>query len=483
IGRKLIIFPILLIYLYSFYIQSKHKNLFINLSKFVKYSGLFMLSIGLSSLFGIIVYPYFNEITNGPANQIDKLPMVVNYLKSLGFSIDEGVLTLAWFLFRAVKTAVLDYCFTFGLAYIIYCWYRNDSRVAFRIFEKGTISISLLIIAVSYIEIFYFWGNHWAKSVLIYVNPIFHDIKSNGMWWPPLLWTSQQIRSLFAEPSYFGMYSVMLIPVLVNKIFTLKDKWNLLGGYFLLANVLFFLFLTKARTAVVLLLAVLIIQLFLIIVYKIKEKCIWKKIVSILAILVVSFLASNYSMTFYTTDQTKINNSVSTQTMDIDKYVDENLKSVVNTTQRSNGARFSIIKADLSIAKDYPILGVGYGLRTRYIFDYLPKDAFNNGEVKMWNELLHNQGIMKFSYPSLSEYAFKLSQTGILGLIVFFIPVGLVLKKLVVKIKKYKQFDTITMLTMFLGFLITGLGDALIVLAAYWIILALSFVHVEDKVD
>lgn len=479
IGKKLIIFPLLVGFIYTAWMQYKNRDVFYKFSIFKRYTFIYMLSIIISCIVGLVIYPYYSELVSGPLNQSTNLLKVVNILQDKGFNFNVEILTVVWFIVRVIKTLIVDYIFTFGMAFLIYIWYRKSSEDGIKVFINAIIISSILILLVGYIEVFYFLGASWAKSILIFLNPIFHDIKANGMWWPPLLWGAQQTRSLFAEPSYLGMFGVVATPILFYKFFNCSSyKKMLIWGLFL-NQFLILLFLTKARTAVVLLLFSAFLFIILASVFYFKDKVRLKKLVLLMAIFIMSFFMANYVMTFYQIDTQIIKSSTQTNNVDINKYIDENLTSVTHTNQRSNKARFSIIESDIRIGMEYPILGVGYGLRNRYVLDYLPDSAFSNNEVKMWNRMLNEQGIMKFSYPSLSEYAFRFSQTGIVGLIIYLFPGYILLKRLLRKTYNQRDDTSIMILTIFGGILITGLGDTLVILAAYWIILGLGFAYVD----
>lgn len=479
IGKKLIIFPLLVGFIYTAWMQYKNRDVFYKFSIFKRYTFIYMLSIIISCIVGLVIYPYYSELVSGPLNQSTNLLKVTELLKNIGVNINIEIFTVTWFIIRSLKTLIVDYIFTFGMAFLIYIWYRKASEDGIKVFINAIIISSILILLVGYIEVFYFLGASWAKSILIFLNPIFHDIKANGMWWPPLLWVEQQTRSVFAEPSYLGMFGVLTIPVLLYKfVNSISYKSMFLWGLFI-NQFLVLLFLTKARTALVLLLFSVLLFILLCLLFYYKDKIILKKLGAFIAIFIVSFFMANYCMAHYQVDNAVVKSATKTQEINVNKYIDDNLTSVTQSNKRSNKARFSIIEADLKIGMDYPILGVGSGLRNRYILDYLPEGAFSNNEVKMWNRLLKEQGIMKFSYPSLSEYAFKFSQTGILGLIIYLFPIYMLGKKLIKKTIKKKDIISIMLTTIFSGILLTGLGDTLVILAAYWIILGLGFAYVD----
>lgn len=81
-----------------------------------------------------------------------------------------------------------------------------------------------------------------------------------------------------------------------------------------------------------------------------------------------------------------------------ESYVSENIASAVGKSQRSNRARFSLMEAELRVWTDYPLLGVGKGLKGAYIPDKLPSDAIESSEVRMWLDRLHSNGALKHHF-------------------------------------------------------------------------------------
>lgn len=64
--------------------------------------------------------------------------------------------------------------------------------------------------------------------------------------------------------------------------------------------------------------------------------------------------------------------------------IENNFTSLTSSNQRSNGARYALLKSNLRIAADHPVLGVGQGLLSAYIVDYYTEDEKKNIEVNMW---------------------------------------------------------------------------------------------------
>ncbi len=78
----------------------------------------------------------------------------------------------------------------------------------------------------------------------------------------------------------------------------------------------------------------------------------------------------------------------------LDKYIDSNVKSVSNTSSRSNSARFGNTVAMFNVGLDHLAFGVGRGLHSSYMVDKFPDFAKDSGEVKRWTEDVLQKGFL-----------------------------------------------------------------------------------------
>lgn len=402
--------------------------------------------------------------------QIEKLQIVIGFLNSFGISTDEKVLTIFWIAIRSLKNIIFEFIYTFCSSYIIYCWYYNNWRKAFNIVIKAVLTSLIIVFAYCGIELFYLAGNDYAKNILVTITPYLHTVKSSYNWWPPLLLRGQ-LRSIFAEPSYYGIYFAFAMPFLWYCFIIANKKVNKILLHF---SVLFFpfcLFLTQARTAVALFCGELIVLLIL--VYWIKNKILFQKFLKLIACILIAFIMSTGF----------INNLLVNNRYNIDgweSYFESNLLSLTSSEKRSNGARYSIMLADLKIGLDNPIFGVGHGLRSSYITDYLPEIAKDNREIGMWKNFQQQKGILKSGFPKLGEYTARFGETGIINSFLFLLPAVILLKKLYIKLtdkiisvenKLPYLFFTISLI----GIMASGVGDNINITYCYWILIGLGY--------
>lgn len=470
LGTKLSFYPIFIGMFYTVYCHYKYKNIFINFDKFIKFNSIYVLIVLMLSIIGLYNYPYYDLIINGPGTQIEKLPKVIDFFYKFGINADTKVLTVLWLIARTIKSVIFESIYTFCGSYMIYCWYHDDWQSAFKILIKGIFISLTVIISYSVIEVFYLVGNDTAKRILEIITPYLHIVKSDGTWWPPLLWEGR-LRSIFAEPSYYGIYFAFAMPILWYVFITVQEKCYKIISFSVVIFFTFCLFLTQARTAVGLFVGEVFI-LFIFTAY-FRNKFIFKQVGKIFVAIVTAFMLSGLF----------INNLLVDNIYNIDSvegYIESNLTSFASASQRSNGARYSIMIADLKIGLGYPLTGVGTGLRNAYIPDYLPEMAKDNGEIKMWIQSQKKKGILRSGFPKLGEYTSRFAETGIIGLALFLIPPFILLRKLYLKItdkniiiddKLPYVFFTISLI----GIMASGLGDSINITYCYWVFLGLGY--------
>lgn len=511
LGSKLIFYPLIVGFIYTIYLQINNKNKLPYLNKFLKFIFAYVFVVCLSLIFGLYNYPYYDLLINGPLNQIEKLPKVLNIFQQLGITVNEKLIIMLWVIARTMKSLFLEIVYTFCGAYMIFCWYHDDWKRGIKIFIKGITAALLVMFIYNIVEILYLAGNSTAENILKEINPYFHTIKTAFNWWPPLLWKGQ-LRSYFSEPSNYGTYFAVVMPLLWYLLYSYKKTKKFL----VTVAILFFtfcLFLTQARTAIALFVGEIVI--LIIVALYLKNRNLLKNIFTIALISSIGFLGSNFFINSFINlnnvqqishnvdnkkqvndienkikNQNNIygNNNTKKQEPDmlhktkheVNAYLEKNLFSLLSLNKRSNGARYSTIIADFKIGLDNPILGVGSGLRNAYVPEYLPEISKNNNEVKLWINLQKEKGILKSGFPNLCEYTNRFAETGIIGLGIFLLSAILLLKNLLSKIKdKNINFDLkiiyIYFGISFIGIMASAIGSTINATYFYWILLGLGY--------
>lgn len=400
------------------------------------YVGILLMALALSVVLGVISYPYYDQLLSNSEFLPARLKHAMEIFHSEGIS--KGGIGL-WLIFKSLKNVFFDVFWLFCGAFLIYLWYWKRPAKCFELLIKGILCSIGIIFLYELIELPYLLGNQTAAHILTVLNPYVHQIGyldnhyigNNAAvqayaWWPPLLW-KHQVRSVFPEPSFFGMYCAFAVPWLWLVWFRIKKGGLLSAKGVTLSLVMLFLyfliFATQARTAILLFMGELVLLAIYVIYRKNSES-----LKRIMIILLLGSLAFSGSLFFTQIEKNgfsviKVKNDMGTLVQNAGKnYISENITSAVGKDKRSNRARFSLMEAEIKVWMDHPVLGVGKGLKAAYIPDKLPSDATKSGEVKMWLDRLHANGALKASFPDVSEYTSRLCEIGLLGCILYYFP-------------------------------------------------------------
>lgn len=434
---------------------------------FIKYIGLIILVFLSSNIMGLLIFPYYSDLFNGPSSQINKLPQILSLLNKYGIDINEKKIIIVWITIRAIKGVLLDVLYSFGFAFILYDIYKKKWTVFFNLLKNAVIVSVTILCCYSLIEILYLAGNIAAKEILIIINPYIHPIAISNGWWPPLLWGGQ-LRSVFPEPSNMGNYLAFAIPFLWAHLF-LSPKINI-PVIILTTFYTTMIFLTRARTAV--LIYIVLFGLLVIFSLYIRNFIIKKKILIVFAISLVAFCSSLLL----------INNCINNNTIDenvaVTEYIEDNIGSIINPSKRSNGARFALIRSNFKTGLSHPFFGVGNLLNSAYTIHNLDINALQNAEVKLWINHYNNEGVLKYGIDAMNEYVTRFAVNGVVGLIVYMFPFFYIVSKLIKTIKKVdkeKQLYIMFVLMGIIGTVIAGCNGSLNAFYTYWMILPLGY--------
>lgn len=549
----LIIYPLIAGALYTGYSRYKYGNVFLGRKIFGKFLLGYMAAVSVAVVWGLIVYPYAEMIINGPITQSTKLTVVLGVLSQLGISVDEKAALKLLMVYRPLKGILLDTFWTFGGAYMIFCWYHDRPRRMLEILGN-VVMVSLVLVALyGAADMAYQSGCRWAEDFLARANPILHSIGEGTDWSPRLFWGMQN-RSLFLEPSYFGIYMSFALPLLWWKLYDAAGACKIaVAGLMIL--LMTELFLTNARTTMALILGEAVV-LFVLSLLRMDRK-LWLHVGAVAVCMVISFGGALYFMGHYQVpaaygDPTPMSVKIAQlekiriekekaeairrekaekearakaeaaanvekakkagseeaspadkkqtqsapaapkaekvqkppvsgaqQKADVNTYLDNTVLSLVDSEKGkmhagSNHTRFTVIKTNLSIGMEHPILGVGPTLRTAYLYDKLKEDP--GAELQKFNRLIRERGILHSGYPDLGDYAGRFAETGVIGIGLFLFPPIIILWRVGREIvsKKYHTEELIPILFLcisFLGMLASGLGDSINITYCYWCLL------------
>jgi len=171
------------------------------------------------------------------------------------------------------------------------------------------------------------------------------------------------------------------------------------------------LFLSKTRTGLIVYLGELFL---LVVVFLIYYRPQWKKILIILVCSICAFLTT---LIFFNNDVPDKNLSASANT-----YVEQNIASVIGN-KRSNSARHINTFATIKVGLQHPLFGVGQGLKDAYINNNLTTEDLTNNEVHIWSKYIHQDGILRSTFPILNYFAYIFASFGVIGLLLYIIPI------------------------------------------------------------
>lgn len=496
-GQDLVVYPLLIGFIYTAYCQWKYKNVVYKWNIFKKFIFIYLAVLLISLSWGLFIYPYYDQILNGPADQIEKLPKVLVFLQSMGIPVAKKTLLELWMFARPVKGVFWEVLYTFGAVYMIFCWYHDCAQRAIDILLKVTMVNLVIVATYGLVDVCYQNGQMWAQNFIALTLPLIHgDVAAKFDYYQfhtHLFWDAQN-RSVFLEPSYFGIYMAFAFPLLWWNIFKQTVRWKQVALWGLFTILVFETFLTQSRTALAVNCAVFII-FAIICIYHMK-----KRLLLLLAILclgiVISFAGSMEFMRFGQVPSqmgewpplaTKWQNMRNQEQVNkgntgvnAEKYINQNLKSLSGTDKRnahagSNHSRFTVQKTHIYIGLEHPLLGVGTGLRQGYLREKLDKDP--GWEIQKWNKNIDNKGMLRAGFANLGDFTLRFAETGFLGLGLYLLPsLILLLAYVKVLVKRHEKVAPFLFTGLsFIGIMATGLGDGMNITFCYWVAMAISF--------
>lgn len=531
LSDKLVFYPLvagIILDCYGFYrFKSKifsvlDKRILLPLGIFI---GIYLLVSSVSLAHGLITFPFYNEVINGSTVGLEHTLSAFNFIKSKGINISLKTFMILWLIVRYVKILLLSTILTYGTSFMLLNWMYERPKEYINLLVKGTIVAIIILVVYSFIEVFYLAHNEWAEKLLTIINPYIHAVRVNGYWWPPLLWKNQ-LRSVFAEPSFFGIYASFAMPLAWLAFIKQTKRVNKYGLGLLILAYTFILFLTNARTALVLFLGDIVLLVILTL-YK-RSKIIIRHTLTIIVITIIAFAGATGFISYaniplfggnpQTESSVKANNShgkpqgksqvkpqskpqnkpqskpqnkpqgsIQKKPSTVEKYVNSNLLSLKSSNQRSNGSRFTVLKADLEVGIEHPLLGVGMGLRSPYVSKKISNYPNINNELKGWIERGKKYGILDAGAPQMGHYSVTFCETGFIGLLLFLsLPLTVLFRSLTLLFNSNSQMEVYFMLISFMGVLASGIGDSLNITYCYWLMLAIVssiYFNVINKKD
>ena len=377
---------------------------------------------------------------------------------------------------------------------MIYIWYHDRVQQAIKILQNVVIFDLIIIVFYGLIDVCYQNGQMWAQNVLAIVNPILHDSPSinwSAVEFHPGLFWNGQVRSIFLEPSYFGNFMAFAFPILWWKICDTNGNNNKIGLFLLFIVLTFEVILSKSRTGALVLLGETVLYV-VVVVYRKDRRLFTMGLSGIIAFLIAFGTANLFSKyaqfpvnwmggrlplaTF------KSEGKIPEETIALGDIIDSlfNKEKTSIEKQESNHSRLTITKTDFIIGKEHILLGVGKSMRSAYLRDKLANDP--GREIQDWNRRADENGVLSADgmYFAGCDYTSRFSETGILGIILYCLPIVSV--SWIYLHKVFNRQMPMTEIYPFLfcgislaGMMVSGVGDALTLTFCPWMALGISF--------
>lgn len=412
------------------------------LNKWEKYGCIFLCIVIIwkiiTGIIGIINYQYFEQIN---LTQMENFKNLYDNVSSY-FPLNEEFSIKGWLIYKEIRGAFLAVAYSYCISFWIYHIYKKSWNTAIQDLKKVTLVLCGILSLYSIFEVNYLIGGIVGKSILSTINPLYMKIADIHNWWPPLFWEGQ-LRSLFAEPSFFGIYTAMAIPILLSFYLDSGFTYKSLVGRLMYIFIVMMLVLSKARTATVL----FCIEFFMLAVWIcFFKKKYWKRLVLIGVCTCIAVFMGLSCMAHFKSQTTQYqNNNIS-----VESYVSQNITSVVGN-KRSNSARFANVHATIDVGLQNPVFGVGHDLKDIYLDKNLQDSDRLVPEVANWSRIMYEKGPLKSSYPTLNQLAGVFAEEGLLGLLLFMVPILGAIITVIKYRKKFFDTDGICLTISFIG--------------------------------
>ncbi len=491
-SHDFVAWPLLIGLLYTGYCQWKYGNVFYGWSRFRKYIAAYWMVLFVSLAYGLLVYPYWDMLFNGQAMNNTKFAFVSGLMEAMGIHVGEEIFLPFWVGLRSVKNIVIGTLNTVGGAYMIFCWYHDRVDRVLYLLKNVTVGFLVVIAAYGVVDMCYQNGQWWAQNFISVMWPIMHT-NPEGAYFPMFL--DARNRSLFLEASYYAIYMAFAFPILWWKI--VESKGGLRIGLVLLYLLLAYeIYLGQSRTGMAMFWGELAL-LALATVYKRKRELV-ATVICLMIGAMVSFGGSLFFLQYYQVPavlgertplaekKMKLMESKTVYNeIQAEEYINDSLLSLFDKEKAekrvgSNHTRYGVTFADIEIGMKHPLLGIGTGLETAYIYD-----AFKNDQgLELKNRFikpLEEKGLLDGGAPMMCEYSRQFMQGGFVGLVIFLLPMGgalfLLGRRFLQKTESEKEMYTILFVILAdIGVFVTGFGNTVNITYAYWLMVGVSYV-------
>lgn len=398
-GSKLYLYPLLIGVMLFIFEAIKFKTK-LNL-QICKYLLLLIFIQFTITFYGIVKFPYYSDI-NVLTNE--KIVLIANFL-NIGFADNLTLFKYGFMFLRSVKILISEFVVEWLLLFWVFHLFNNDFSNGFKKIRSMFIILAILLSIYAIPEVLLFKLNmQIGYDILFRFNPYLYDVGIHLNWYPPIIYPNHGLKSYCIEPGFMGLLAATILPFLYSFIFEYKKNILL---YIFYSYFIMILFMSKARTANV----IIYFYSVLFLCYSAFFRNL-KKYAVLILLTCIAFLGAVFEFS-------SIDKNLSDS---IDTYYTSNIDTIISTTARSNGTRLNNIVIHLNVIKDNALFGTGSGLKDLYIVDSISGEALKDGELKAITEGILSEGIFKYSYGNVNHYIYILTNYGLVGFIMYFLP-------------------------------------------------------------
>lgn len=377
----------------------------------------------LCTLIGAMTFPFWDESTNESLRNTKFVKSIAYFYPDI---IQNDILLHLKFMNSMIIKTVKDLILPLiGIPFFMYEFFKNKSLSYFiNTLINAAIIAACVLTLYSLIEIpWILTGNEHLAGALKFINLHLYDPENSHGWWPPLLWQGKQLRSFTYEPSFFGIFSMFLLPLIWYKAL---DKRSI-SVVVLVMIFTYMIYMTRARTAQIILLGELVLFILLSVWIKYQS---WKRSITFIVVTVcISF--GLYLITPFVgrvlNESTNRNFSILAEaSQEAANYWGNDVASIASSSKRSNMARWGDTIALFKVGLNHPICGVGTNFHSPYVVKQIPAFAKNDKEINLWISLMNEKGFPQSGIPVLNQYAGIFAMYGVPGLVLFILPIFII---------------------------------------------------------
>lgn len=406
----------ILLWLYDAY---KNNNALFVKNQYKIYFFIFIFSQLITFVLGLIYYDSWNLLL---INKIYYLTLLNDFCRAHNILINSDICIKFYVIVKFLKDILINNIFIgYLISFYIYYLFHKNWKEGFSLIKKSAMFLLYLFIVYSIIEILYFNDFVVAKNILIKINSFLYSPLIDNYWYPPMLWSTTQLRSFCTEPSFFGIFSSFCLPFVFLHLLSTKVKpiYILIYGFFI-----YMIFLTQSRTAIFL---YAFETAFLVSFILFIRKTIIKPLLIIISCslfaFILCFITLKISNPEFKDNQTNL-------LQPVNFYINKNISSIYSKKERSNPERLALMTAHLKVGLEHPIFGVGIKMTDSYVIKKLSQNACNLPSIKE-KILLAGKNIFKTDLPPLNHYINIFSSSGLSGLFIFLLPVVYIIYKII----------------------------------------------------